>query len=241
MLVEHADHQVDVDVELVDRRIFDLPAFLDEPFGGLARGHLLRAVVGVADECEAIADDVEVAALEVAGRDHVVDRDIVLEIEAQHGGIFAAAARVGELADHGAIGRHEGRVARIDLVGVGHVERQEMRGDARLMVGIHHLAVLAHGQLLVELVALAHRVAHQRRPRRILQPHPAEAFGGAQQHVLQEAGFGPNLEAALHAGRAAILEAGAKRGGGGRHHVPHCFLRGLWHRRTGLTSLRRKG
>ena len=50
MLVEHAHHQVDMDIELIDRREFDLPAFLDEPLGDLAGGHFLRAMVGVADQ-----------------------------------------------------------------------------------------------------------------------------------------------------------------------------------------------
>ena len=64
-----------------------------------------------------------------------------------------------------------------------------MGGDAGIMVGIDHFAVLAHGHLLVELVAFAHRIAHQRGPMGIFQAHPAEAFGGAEQHILQRAGF----------------------------------------------------
>ena len=78
----------------------------------------------------------------------------LLEIEAQHRGIFAAAARIGELADHRAIGRHEGGVARVDLIGVVSCRRgRKWHGDARLLIGVHHLAVLAHRHLLVELVA----------------------------------------------------------------------------------------
>ena len=94
-----------------------------------------------------------------------------------------------------------------------------MGGDAGIMVGIDHFAVLAHGHLLVELVALADCVAHEGGPMGIFQAHPAEAFGGAEQHILQRAGFRFQIPL-RHLRGFAAFKAGAKRsllvGGHGR-------------------------
>ncbi len=86
----------------------------------------------------------------------------MVEVEAQHRGVFAATTGIGELANHGAVGRHEGGVPGIDLIGHLLVDRQKMAGNARVFVGIHHLPVLPHGKLLIEATAAAQRVACQR-------------------------------------------------------------------------------
>src|SRR5215218_10109117 len=84
-----------------------------------------------------------------------------------------------------------------------------MAGDSRLLISIHHLAVLTHGDLLVEFVALAHRVADERRPCGVLQPEPAETFGRAEQHVFERTGFRLEIPL-LHLGRAAALDSCTK-------------------------------
>ena len=84
-----------------------------------------------------------------------------------------------------------------------------MAGDARILIGIDHLAMLAHGELLVELVAAPERVAHERRPLRVFEPHPAEAFGGPEQHVLERSGLRLQIPV-LHDGRSAAFDAGAQ-------------------------------
>ncbi len=86
-----------------------------------------------------------------------------------------------------------------------------MGGDAGIMVGIDHFAVLAHGHLLVELVALADGIAHEGGPMGIFQAHPAEAFGGAEQHILERAGFRFQIPV-RHLRGFAAFKAGAKGG-----------------------------
>jgi hypothetical protein len=161
-------------------------------------------VVGVAKQHRLVADHVEVAALEITRADHVVDRDAMLKVETDAGGVFAAPARVGHLADHCTKGGHEGAVAGIDLIGVVLVQRQEMGVDTGLAVGIDHLAVLAHRHLLVEGVTLALGVAHQRGPFGVLA-HPAEALGRAQQYIAQHACLGFHAPFG-HQRRAAALD-----------------------------------
>ena len=73
----------------------------------LARRHTLGTVFGVSDQRHAGADDVEITALETAGRNHVVNRHVVGQIEPERGRVLPASARVGHLTDHGAIGCHE--------------------------------------------------------------------------------------------------------------------------------------
>ena len=86
---------------------------------------------------------------------------------------------------------------------------RKWRGHARIMVGIDHLAVLAHGHLLVELVAFAQRVAHEGGPKGIFQAHPAETFSGAEQDILQRAGFRFQVPV-FHEGCSAPLNTGTE-------------------------------
>ena len=144
----------------------------------------------------------------------------LLQIEAQHGRVLAAPPGVRELADHGAIGRHEGAVAGVDLVGRVLVHRQVVAGDAGLLVGVDHLAVLAHRELLVEAQPSAQRIAHQGGPRRVLETQPAEALRGAEQYVAQSAGLGAQVPVA-HLGSAPTVDSRPQGSGGAvrRHGV----------------------
>src|SRR6185295_10432789 len=85
-----------------------------------------------------------------------------------------------------------------------------MAGDPRLLISIHHFAVLAHRDLLVEFVAFAHRVADERRPCSVFQAEPAETFGRTEQHVLERTGLRLEIPF-LHLRRAAALDTCTKR------------------------------
>ena len=213
-----------MDVELVDRRVLDLEALALHPAADLLGGDLLAAAAGVADQRRVGLDHVEVAALEVAGGDQVVDRDVVLEVEAKGGRVLAAPPRAGHLADHRAERRHEARVARVDAVGQLVAGLEHVDGDAGVTVGVEELAVLAQRQVAVEHVALAQRVAHERRVLRVLLAEPAERARVADEDVAQDAelaGRAPVVEA----GAAAALDAGAERRGGGNvgHRGSPCY------------------
>ena len=215
LLGQHADHQVDVDIEAVDGGVFDLPALVLEPAADLARRHLLAAKAGEADQHGARLYHIEVAAFEVAGADHVVNRDLRLEVETKTLGVLATPPRIGELADHRPIGRHEGRIPGVDLIRGQFVLAQLMDRDAGLLIGIDQLAVLAHRHLLVEAVALALGIADDRAVGRVVL-HPMESLGRAQQHIAQHAVFavgtpafqlgGAAAETARPEGRAAIRQ-----------------------------------
>ena len=94
-----------------------------------------------------------------------------------------------------------------------------MAGDACIAIGIDHLAMLAHGKLLIEFVAAPQRVAHQGRPGGVFKAHPAEAFGRPEEDVLEWTGLRFQMPF-LHQRRAAAFTAGAQRNSVGHPYSP---------------------
>ena len=126
----------------------------------------------------------EIAPLDVAGRNEIVDRDAGIEIEPQARRVFAAAVGLLELHDNGAPRRHHAAVARKYLVWQVGRGGEHVHGHIRLGVRVEHLAVLGScdGKIEVQsdaLRALRHGVA---RP-------PREMIDGSDQHVAQGAVF----------------------------------------------------
>src|ERR1700727_3815186 len=187
---QHAHHQVDVDVVLVDRRVQDLDPLVLHPASDLTSADLLAAQPGVADDHGSGLDHVEVPALEVAGADKVVDRDVVLEIETQHVGVLASSAGTGELRDAPAERRHEVGVTRVDRIGqfVGRI--QEVDAHPRLAIRVNHLGVLAQRELSVKAIAPPESLAHERAVLRVLLSEPAKGVRATQQDIAQQAVFG---------------------------------------------------
>src|SRR5689334_6312434 len=93
-----------------------LPALLLEPAFDLSRGFYLGARTAAADQHAALLDDVEVAALESAGGDHVVDRNTEVLVGADGGVILAPPPPIGHGGYDGAVRRHDAGIARIDLM-----------------------------------------------------------------------------------------------------------------------------
>src|SRR5205823_6883956 len=89
------DHQIDVDVILVDEGKTRLPAFLLEPALDLAGALFLGARAPAADQHAALLDDVEIAALEGAGGHHVVDRNAEALICTDRRVVFAPPPPIG--------------------------------------------------------------------------------------------------------------------------------------------------
>lgn len=63
----HAHHQIDVDVEVIDRRVVNFPAFFFHPGTNLSGRDLFTAQARITDHDRTGLDNVEVAAFEITG------------------------------------------------------------------------------------------------------------------------------------------------------------------------------
>ena len=169
----------------------------------LAGAFLLRAGAAAADQHHAVLDDVEVAALEGACRDHVVDRNAELLIGADGRIVLAAPPPVGHGGDDGAIGRHDAGIAGIDLHRQFRRRLVPVDVDAEMLVGGDQVLVLRLGDLDVA-GRLAQMFARQRTGRQMTQE-----IRRAEKHVGQHVGLvgeAPRRQRLGAAGRVAALE-----------------------------------
>ena len=168
LLGDRHDHQVDMDVIFVDEGEAGFPAFPVEPFLDLAGGFLVGAGAAAADQHHAVLDDIEIAAFEGAGGDHVVDRDAERLIGADRGIVLAAPPPLSHGCDDGAIGRHDRGITGIDL------HRQFRRRlvpvdlHAKMLVGGSQFLMLGLGGLDVAGI-VAQVLARERRGRQMLE------------------------------------------------------------------------
>jgi surface antigen len=105
------DHQVDVHVIFVEEGESGLPALGLEPALDLPGALLLGAGAAAADQHAAVLDDVEIAALESARGDHVVDWNAELLVSANGSVVLAATPPVRHCRDDRAVGRHDAGIA----------------------------------------------------------------------------------------------------------------------------------
>ena len=159
-----------------------LPSLLSHPARHLLRTFALGTLSAETDEHEPRLQDVEIAALEVAGGGVAPDRDVVVVVEADGGHVVGTPALELHVADECSPGGHGAGVAGKEIAVQGFVGVQIMARDSVGLVDRDHFGVLRHGRLEVERdsgVLLVVQGAHRDRTR----IDPAVERGRAEEHV----------------------------------------------------------
>src|ERR1700733_3186088 len=196
---DHAHLHIQMQEMRIEGVRVEFPSLGLEPALQLPYRGLDGALARIAASGHAWLEHHEVAALDIARGDQVVNRNTGFEIELQAGRILAAPVGLLQLHDHGPPGSHHAAVAREYLIGQCRVGRKMVHLDVRLPVDVDHLAVLPARDREIELQtnpfgAFAHGVARL----------PSKVIDGSDQYIAQGAVFAVDTPGAERARAAAF-------------------------------------